>query len=365
MIKTLRLLNLWVLALYTIHATPLQSTPNSAPALGLILPSTLAVKPAPTCAIPEYLRPRRVAAVVLSDCLLPLFEYLLDPMINVQQKRDSSTPVSVKKDRSCSMGVIPVPRATRVTSRFSLLDEAIAGAMIVRRCIEGGTVKIGGHLYVGRNENWVQVVLNPVDFLGSNLSDHIPLPTLPTQVAASFAPATSPTPSFDLALLSSSNSSASFAVTLSAGRIQCFEGPSTPSISGTDCLYMFYDLLSQPGVNKYQRWGGTSRTRVEFSHGRCLMVLSETSEMSLDVLRLSDLLIAAAKILSRCVAKFSVRHEGGQTLVGVREQFVLTLSGEAVVGSISANTNQTAVIGSIPASTNQTALTVVEDVASS
>ena len=322
------LVNLWFLALCTVHAIPLQSTSNSAPALRLIQASTLAVEPLPICTTPESSRPE--AAIVLADCLIVLFFYLLDPVVRVPKKRNSSTPVSVEKEHSCGMGVIPAPRAADLTSRFSLLDEVIAGAIIVRQCVEDITVNAGGQLYVGRDQNWIQNVFNP---------EHTP--SRP-QVAASSALANLPPPSSNLALLSSFNFSVSSAEPVSARRVKCTGG--LPKINGADCFYMFYDLLAKPGVSKFQRWGGGGPLRAVFRQGRCLMMLEETSKTSIDGFSVSDIIIAAASVLYQCTMSSLVRFEGGQTFVGVREQFILTLSGQEVVGSASVNANQTSLM---------------------
>lgn len=333
MTQALRLVGLCFLALSTIYSIPLRS--DAAPALGLVLPSTLAVEPAPSCYAPQALRPRVVAPVVLEDCYLIIFGYLVDPIVSLISEH---TKGLLKNQGDCTTGFYPstiVP--TDLIDKFSLLDLAIAAARIIRLCIIGSRVNVGGSLDVGPKRKFKQIVFNPVETASRTLLDLVPSPQ---KTATSSALATLPPPSSNLALPSSSNSSTSLAETLDAG-ITCFEVHTTPAIVGTDCLYLFFYLLAQDRVKSPQSRSGTGSLPV-YRRDQCMLTLSATRPTSLDYIRLSDIIIAAARMLYECVLFAPVRREGGRTLINSGE-FSLTLTGGPPLDLTLANTNRTAV----------------------
>lgn len=334
MIKTLRLVCLWFLALPTFYRIPLQS--DTALALGLVVPSTLAVVPVPTCYVPQALRPRKVSAVVLDDCFIIIYGYLIDPIVSLIIEH---TEGQLKNEGNCTTGFYSTTIGREdLTDKFSVLDMAIATARIIRQCLVGTSENVGGSLYVGPKKIFKQIVFNPAATPRSNLLDLNPPPS---ERAASPALATSPPPSSNLALPSSSNSSSSLGETLNAG-IMCFEEHATPPILIKDCLSLFILLLAQDRVKTPQRRSGGGSLPV-YRRGQCTMTLSAIRPTSLDYIRLSDLIIAAARILLECGLEIDVRREGGRTVINSGE-FALTLSGGPLPDLTFASMNQTVVM---------------------
>lgn len=84
----------------------------------------------------------------------------MNPIVEeVRQWPNAYTRKGIREQGGCDIGVIESSRATNLEARISLLDRAIAAAVVIRQCVERGPWEFGGITYVGQNKDFNVLVL--------------------------------------------------------------------------------------------------------------------------------------------------------------------------------------------------------------
>lgn len=256
------------------------------------------------CIDPPRARELDLERVNYRDCLPLLNQILLEPRINHRNQYNATTAYQGRLFRTCSIALLP--RLDGGTDVFWGYQVAIAAATVIKNCVEDSADQYGGLMFTTSRLLFYAQVKNVGDAttVGENLTASI----LRRE---------------DL-LLPVNNANATLLVPKPITATPACQISQPPDqylypVRIIDCYYLFYNILTNPVVERPIILRGLSPIRYE-SYGTCNLQLRGFSAVSADAFKFVELLFAAVNIVQTCVLQGRLEL-GGAVSVGSRGQY--------------------------------------------
>ncbi len=269
------------------------SLPNTHPFLTIGIPD---------CIHPTQARELNLERVNYRDCIPLLNEILIDPYTNHRNQYNATNTYPGHLFGTCSISLLT--RTPDGTEFFWGYEIAIAAATAVKHCIEDSIDHYGGLAYTSSKLLFFAQVKN----LGVG--------TTAEEKSTAPSPETS---SFEHLLLPANNTNATLLVPDPATATPvCQICQSSDDflypVRVLDCYYLFYNILTNPAVERPVKLRGLSPIRYE-RYGTCTLQLRGFSAVSVDTIKYVALLLAAVSIVQTCVVESGLVL-GGAVSVG-------------------------------------------------
>ncbi len=257
-----------------------------------------------TCIDQPRARELNLERVDYRDCIPLINEILLDPDINHQNQYNATNDYQGRPFGTCSISLLS--RIADATEIFWGYQIAIAAAVAIKHCVEDSVDHYGGLAYTSSKLLFFAQVKN----LGVGT----------TAKEDSTAPS-SETISFEDLLLPANNTNATLLVPDPTPVCQICQSSDEflYPVRVLDCYYLFYNILTNPAVERPVKSRGLSPIRYE-RYGTCTLQLRGSSAISADTIKYVALLLAAVSIVQTCVVESGLVL-GGAVSVGSRGQY--------------------------------------------
>lgn len=292
---------------------PLSSIATDAKALNASVFDPLDTSPfleisTPICTDPTHARELDLERVDYRDCIPLLNGVLLDPNIDDRNQYSGRTAYQRRLFRTCS--IMLLPRFADGTDIFWGYQIAIAAAMAIKKCVEESVDQYGGVEFTTSRQLFYAQVKNLGDgpavedansaatSLETDTFEDMPLPINDTNTTLLVPNPTTATPTCQI----------------SQPRQQYLH-----PVRILDCYYLFYNILTNPAVERPVILRGLSPIRYE-RYGTCTLQLRGFTAVAADAIKYVALLLAAVSIVQRCVVEGGLVL-GGAASVGSRGQY--------------------------------------------
>ncbi len=300
------------ISLILIILLPLCKTRMYASALNTTVFSLPNTNPSFTIGVPDCIhsiqaRELNLERVDYRDCMPLLNEILLNPDINHRNQYNATNDYQGRLFGTCSISLLS--RIADATDIFWGYQIAIAAAVAIKLCVEDSVDHYGGLAYTSSKLLFFAQVKN----LG--------VATTAEEKSAAPSPETI---SFEDLLLPANNTDATLLVPnpITATPV-CQICQSSDEflfpVRVFDCYYLFYNILTNPAVERPVKLRGLSPIRHE-RYGTCTLQLRGFSAVSADTIEYVAVLLAAVGIVQTCVVESGLVL-GGAVSVGSKGQY--------------------------------------------
>ena len=242
------------------------------------------------------------------DCLPLLNEILLEPNTNRQNQYDAGTAHRGLLHHTCSIDLLS--RSQAGSDVFWGYAIAVAAANVVKNCVQDSADRYGGLEFTTSKALFYARVRNPEDGSAAR--------TNPT--GSSLATGT--------LLLASNDGNTTLlwrdpAAAIPVCQISQRRTRHLHPVRILDCYHLFYNLLTNPAVERTVILRGLSPVRYE-TYGTCHLQLRGNSAVSADTFKFVELLLAAVNIVQTCVLRGGLEL-GGAVGVGPKGQYIVRI----------------------------------------
>lgn len=264
----------------------------------------------PICIDPPRAREKDLERINYRDCIPLLNEILLERDIDRRNQYNSTTDYQGHLLRTCSIALLP--RFAEANDVFWGYQIAIAAAAAIKNCVEDSADQYGGIVFTTSRRLFYAQVRSVGEGVGGVTS-------LPISVESGFVE--------NLLLPAVNNNTNATLITpnpTSAIPACQISKPLTDHLFPVrilDCYYLFYNILTNPTVERPVILRGLSPIRYE-RYGTCSLQLRGHSAVSADTITYVALLLGAVAIVQKCVVE-SGFVLAGAVGVGSRGQYFL------------------------------------------
>ena len=274
---------------------PLMPTETGTKALSESAFNALSVYPSlmigdTVCTNPQRAGESNLKQVNYRDCLPLLNEILLEPNTNRQNRYDARTAYQGHLYHTCSIELLS--RSQAGSDVFWGYEIAIAAANVIKNCVEDSADRYGGVEFTTSKAVFYAQVKNPED--GSTAGINFTGSSLATKT---------------LLLHQSNNANTTLlvpnptaAIAIPVCQIRQRRNQHLHPISILDCYHLFYNLLTNPAVERTMTLRGLSPIPYE-TYGTCNLQLRGHSAVSVDSFKFVELIIAAVDVVQTCLLR--------------------------------------------------------------
>ncbi|CAD6593897.1 MAG: hypothetical protein ASARMPRED_008174 [Alectoria sarmentosa] len=226
------------------------------------------------------------------DCIPLLNEILLEPDIDRRNQYNSTIDYQGHLLGTCSITLLP--RFAEANDVFWGYQVAIAAATAIKSCVEDSVDRYGGIAFTTRRRLFYAQVRS----VGEGGVGEVT--SLPISVESGFAG--------NLLLPAVNNNTNATLITpdptsaIPACQISKFMTHHLFPVNILDCYYLFYNILTNPTVERPVILRGLSPIRYE-RYGTCSLQLRGHSALSADTITYVALLLGAVAIVQKCVVE--------------------------------------------------------------
>ena len=265
----------------------------------------------PICTDSLHARELDLERVNYRDCIPLLNEILLDPNINDRNQYSGKTAYQSHLYHTCSITLLP--QSVDGDDTFWGYQIAIAAATAIKQCVEESVDQYGGTEFTTSSQLFYAQVKNLGD--GGKEEANVWATSLETSPIEDML---LPTNDIDTALLVPNPSTTTPTCQISKSQYQFLRPVRT-----LDCYHLFYNILTDPTVERRVVLRGLSPLRYE-RYGTCTLQLRGFSAIAADKIAYVALLLAAVSIVQRCMVE-SALVLGGAISVGTRGQYFVRI----------------------------------------
>ncbi|CAD6572354.1 MAG: hypothetical protein ASARMPREDX12_005128 [Alectoria sarmentosa] len=238
------------------------------------------------------------------DCIPLLNEILLEPDIDRRNQYNSTIDYQGHLLGTCSITLLP--RFAEANDVFWGYQVAIAAATAIKSCVEDSVDRYGGIAFTTRRRLFYAQVRS----VGEGGVGEVT--SLPISVESGFAG--------NLLLPAVNNNTNATLITpdptsaIPACQISKFMTHHLFPVNILDCYYLFYNILTNPTVERPVILRGLSPIRYE-RYGTCSLQLRGHSALSADTITYVALLLGAVAIVQKCVVESGFLLAGAYSFV--------------------------------------------------